>query len=86
MSKPTSATKMLLNDIEDALRDAFPHFQDGADVTPEIIRQIGREYAAMLVERGPQEIEFTDHDGKSQAIIFEKGDSSVGIADGWVLK
>lgn len=69
-----------------ALRQAFPHFQDDTPVTPEAIIELGREYMALIMDAGPQRIEFVDHDGNMKAIVYECGDSSVGIGDGWVLE
>lgn len=73
--------------IEDALRNAFPHFQDNAPITPEAILSIGKEYLEMVMGWEPvkDEIEFSDHDGNLHTIIFEPGDYEVGIGDGWVL-
>lgn len=72
--------------IINALRQAFPHFQDGEPVTPEKIIELGKEYMALIMDCGPQRIEFVDHDGNTKAIVFESGDSSVGIGDGWILE
>jgi hypothetical protein len=74
--------------IESALRAAFPHFQDGAEITADAIRSIGREYLDMVMSWEPQktEIEFADHNGTIRKIVFEPGDYEAGIGDGWVLE
>lgn len=77
-----------LRQIEAALRDAFPHFQDGSPITPEAIRGIGKEYLDMVMSWEPHkdEIEFADHNGTIRKIVFEPGDYEVGINAGWVLE
>lgn len=74
-------------DIEAALRDAFPHFQDGAPITADAIRGIGREYLEMVMgwEPSKTEMEFTDNDGNVRKIVYDSGDDTVGISSGWVL-
>jgi hypothetical protein len=74
--------------VEAALRDAFPHFQDGSEITPEAIRGIGKEYLDMVMSWEPHkdEIEFADHNGTIRKIVYEPGDYEVGINPGWVLE
>lgn len=74
------------DEIIKALRQAFPHFQNDEPITPEVIIKLGREHLDLIMDPGPQRIEFVDHEGKTQAIVYESGDSSVGIGDGWVLE
>lgn len=73
--------------IESALRDAFPHFQDDAPITPEAIKSIGREYLEMVMGWEPQktEIEFADDDGNIRKIVYEPGEYEAGTYPGWVL-
>jgi hypothetical protein len=74
--------------IEAALRDAFPHFQSEEPITPEAIRDIGKEYLDMVMSWEPHkdEIEFADHNGTIRKIVYEPGDYEVGINPGWVLE
>lgn len=74
-----------MSEIEQALRAAFPHFQDGEPITPEAIRDIGREYMDLLMA-APQPVYFIDDDGRNRRLVWEAGDSSVGIPDGYVLE
>lgn len=73
--------------IEAALRDAFPHFQDDAPITPEAIKGIGKEYLEMVMGWEPQktEIEFADDDGNIRKIVYEPGEYESGSFPGWVL-
>lgn len=85
-----SSTELItkeLNTLKNALRQAFPHFQNDEPVTPEAIMKLGKEYMALVIDCGPQRIEFYDYnDDKIKAIVYESGDSSVGIQDGWELE
>lgn len=75
------------NEIEAALRKAFPHFQDDRPITPEAIKEIGREYLEMVMGWEPQktEIEFADHDGNINKIVYEPGEFEAGLSPAWVL-
>lgn len=77
----------MASDIEQALRAAFPHFQDDAPITADAIRSIGREYLEMVMgwEPSKTEIKFIDHGGNLHKIVFEPGDYETGISAGWVL-
>lgn len=72
----------------DVLRNvshAFPHFQNGEEVTPDAVRKIGVEFTQMQMDPGPSEIVFSDDDGIERRIVYEHGDESVGVRGGWVL-
>ena len=62
-----------LEELHAALRDAFPHFQDDALITPEVIRSIGREYIDMVMTWAPvpKQIEFVDMIGHPGKLTFE---------------
>lgn len=70
--------------IARAVRHSFPHFAE-IEPTPDAVRALGREYMALVMDPGPQEIEFSDHDGSIQRIVWGKGDPSVGVSAGWIL-
>jgi len=76
-----------MTDIEQALRDAFPHFQDDSPITPERIREIGKEYSEMVMGWQPcvNEIDFTDQNGDTRKIVYDSGDHEAGIYAGWTI-
>lgn len=76
-----------VRELEGALRDAFPHFQDDEPITRESIRAIGREWTDMTMGWEPRqsEIEFVDNAGNMRKLVYEEGDASVGIGGGWAL-
>jgi len=61
--------------IEAALRDAFPHFQDGAEVTPEAIKKLGSEWFEMVMGWAPvpKEIKFQDANGNDHVLKDDEG-------------
>jgi hypothetical protein len=74
-------------DLVAAVRGAFPHFQEGAPITPEAIKSIGKEYLEMVMGWEPQktEIEFADDDGNIRKIVYKPGEYEAGSFPGWVL-
>lgn len=75
------------SEIEAALREAFPHFQDDRPITADAIKKIGCEYLEMVMGWEPQksEIEFIDHDGNTHKIVFDPGEFEIGVGSGWYL-
>jgi hypothetical protein len=69
--------------VEAALRDAFPHFQDDAPITPETIRAIGKEWHDMVVNWAPVQykITFSDQDGTERNLEWEAFEDGYG----WVI-
>lgn len=72
-------------EMRKALRLAFPHFQNGEDVTPSQIKIIGEEWTDMVMASGPSEIEFCDQNGDTRKIFYDEGDWENGIRSGWVI-
>lgn len=66
--------------LVEALRDAFPHFQNDEPVTPETIKKIGQEYFEMVMgwEPSKTEIEFFDQNGTTRTLVYEDGEDSGG--------
>ena len=73
--------------IEEALRTAFPHFEDGGPITAVMIRAIGQEHREMITGWEPvkDRIDFADASGDTHTIIFDAGDDEVGEKSGWYL-
>jgi hypothetical protein len=73
--------------LEAALREAFPHFQDGSPITAERIKSIGAEYLDMVMgwEPSKTELEFQDQDGDTHKIIYDGGVEESGIFCGWII-
>jgi hypothetical protein len=58
-----------------ALRDAFPHFQEDAPITPERIKSLGNEWHDMVMNWEPtkSEIPFVDSEGNTGKLVWEDG-------------
>lgn len=70
--------------IDQALTQAFPHFQEGRPITPEAIAAIGKEYLEMVSGWAPvvTELWFQDQDGNTRKLVFEEGELGPG---GWSM-
>ncbi len=77
----------MLNDtaILQALRNGFPHFSHGEEVTPEAIASIAREWTEMVMGWAPvpTTIEFVDQDGTTRTLKYDAGEPDVSISSGW---
>ncbi|MBO6755778.1 MAG: hypothetical protein JJ902_05595 [Roseibium sp.] len=76
-----------IEEIEAALRAAFPHFQNDEPITPEAIARIGAEWHDMVVNWAPfkTEIMFFDQDGEPRKIEWFSGEPEAGCFDGYVI-
>lgn len=70
-------------ELKNAVRYAHPDHENITDFV-EAIKWLGREWMSEIM-RGPEkEIVFYEEDGTERKLIWEAGDSSVGIQDGYV--
>ena len=76
-----------LDDIEAALRSAFPHFQSGEPITPEAIKRVGAEWEDMVMNWAPfrTEITFADQDGTPRKLEWMEGEPDVGCFSTYII-
>ena len=75
------------DEIEAALRAAFPHFQNDEPIAPEAIKRIGAEWEDMVINWVPFKttITFSDQDGKTRNLEWYEGEPECGSFSGYVI-